>query len=239
MVGIVPGSRSIIDMLLLFIITRFVHSPSFGFVLIIIQIIFSCCFLLCFGNDNIAIAIFQDPLQKLITKHCFDYHIPECSEWAIEGQCQINPKYMNSHCPISCNVCNQIVQQLPIENKLNVINKRSYSKIQNAIGYDLGKPQMISSKNDYDNYVDIIEQARTYITDEVNVEERYKFVRTACRNKNDTCAELAIKGQCETNNENNEMSKYCGPICQSCDLLHLQTKCPLPHPNDVRNGKKK
>jgi ShK domain-like len=175
-----------------------------------------------------------------LEEHCYDYR-DQCSVWAAKGECQSNSKWMISHCPVSCNACHKIVEQhIPIERKFNVIDRRSWDVIENAIGKDLGRPQILSSQRSTDeNYLNemqgLIDNARTYIEEEVNVEERYRFVRNVCQNRNTSCAEQALQGECDNNEE--EMSKYCGPICGSCDLLHLQTKCPLPHVNDAKNGK--
>lgn len=209
------------------------------------------CFLFCFGNNfaefRQAIQASNENRRQLVSDHCFDYR-EECFILAKKGECQTNSRWMHSHCPVSCKKCDRIIQEVPIQTKFGEITIRSFSVIRDAYGSDLGAPQTISSSapqtissrrkaydEEYlDNVIDSIEKARLYITDEVNTEERYRMVRSKCRNYNESCAELAYNGECE--NDAEFMSQYCGPMCQSCDLLHLQSKCPLPHPNDVQNA---
>jgi len=51
--------------------------------------------LLCFER--------QGPLQD----QCADHRL-QCEQWAADGECSINPKYMNMWCQASCRVCSQV-----------------------------------------------------------------------------------------------------------------------------------
>ena len=86
------------------------------------------------------------------------------------------------------------------------------------------------------------------IDDEINKQDKYKLVRAKCRTFNESCIEWAIDGWCEKINNNSDddddddfnimIKTDCAPICRLCHELHITAKCPLPHPNDVKNGKK-
>jgi ShK domain-like len=184
-------------------------------------------------------------------EECIDLRA-QCTKLASNGECENNSSWMQSHCPKSCGTCHRLVQQISALKSFNKVKVRKWYSIQDAWGSDLGVPQIISESlllkrkyeagdnstntvtNIRDEIVELIQKGRDYLHDEVMVDEKYKLVRDKCRNYNESCAEWAIDRWCER--DPTYMAKDCGPTCQACEQLHLQVRCPLPHPNDVLNG---
>jgi prolyl 4-hydroxylase len=75
-----------------------------------------------------------------------------------------------------------------------------------------------------------LESMRQYMMEKVRVEEKYKLVKDICRNQHESCTFWATLGECEKNPA--YMSINCAPVCQTCELLHVETRCPLD-PNAV------
>jgi ShK domain-like len=187
-------------------------------------------------------------ISELVQHHstqCHDLR-HNCQALAQAGYCtsttspttSIKTSWMLSHCPQSCHRCHQIVQHVPFRQSFNPIQYRSWYSIQNAYLADLGVPQIISHRNDSidTNTIDhMVEHAREYMNEIVRVEDSYELVRDRCYNMNESCIEWAIDGWCDQ--DPHYMSRECGPVCRNCDQLHVLLKCPLPHPNDVINGK--
>jgi len=53
------------------------------------------------------------------------------------------------------------------------------------------------------------------------------------KQKDKMCAYwAAVEGECEKNPQ--YMTFYCGPVCNSCELTHVETRCPLdPNATDA------
>jgi prolyl 4-hydroxylase len=46
-----------------------------------------------------------------------------------------------------------------------------------------------------------------------------------CQNQHESCTIWALEGECDANPV--YMKKNCAPVCQSCDQLSIETKCPV------------
>ena len=103
-------------------------------------------------------------------------------------------------------------------------------KIQDAaLGGDMGEAQVIDPV--YANEIlNLIQEASAYMKNEVAVEAKYASLREICVNKHALCAFWAALGECESNP--GYMKVNCGPICKSCEMLHIETRCPMD-PNAV------
>ena len=97
------------------------------------------------------------------------------------------------------------------------------------IGADIGKPQLVDMQYS-EAILHRIKSAREYIDEVVNVEDKYKPVRDLCANKHESCAFWAILGECEKNP--GYMQVNCAPVCNSCEQLNIETRCPMD-PNAV------
>ncbi|CAB9498731.1 Prolyl 4-hydroxylase subunit alpha-1 [Seminavis robusta] len=98
-----------------------------------------------------------------------------------------------------------------------------------SVGGEMGVAQTIDVNREQEIYEKIAE-ARYYMVNEVNIEPEYDAVRDICKNKHESCAFWAMLGECEKNP--NYMKLNCAPICQTCDFLSIETRCPLD-PNAV------
>ena len=93
------------------------------------------------------------------------------------------------------------------------------------VGSDLGTPQVIDSVIS-DDVRARISDARIYIQDTVMKLPEYEPVRGLCVNKNENCAFWAEKGECDNNPA--YMHLNCAPVCFVCEMLHVETRCPMP-----------
>lgn len=91
-------------------------------------------------------------------------------------------------------------------------------------GEDLGCPQHY----DDPKIASLIQTAREYIQKEVMVKDFYEPVRNLCVNKDKSCAFWASIRECEQNPT--YMNQSCAPMCQTCELLHVKTRCVV-NPN--------
>lgn len=98
-------------------------------------------------------------------------------------------------------------------------------------GSDMGEPQIVDVEGS-DDIEQRIADARRYLRETVMVEDKFDKVRQSCKNKNSQCAFWASVGECENNPA--YMHLNCGPVCFSCDVLHVEARCPLdPHVKDA------
>lgn len=198
-------------------------------------LVYSVSFILCLMNIPSVLSIKTKQQSQNL---CFDLR-QNCKELAKNNQCNNNSLWMSSHCPVSCNTCHLLIQLVSIDESFNDIKYRTDGKTIPAWGSDIGIPQIISDDKIIDNnmkekIIEILERARSYVNNNILVDKKYDIVREKCRNYNESCVEWAFDGWCE--DDPTYMSKDCGPTCRSCDLLHVDLKCPLPHINDVMNG---
>ena len=109
------------------------------------------------------------------------------------------------------------------------------SQVDADAGSDFGEPQTIDPRY-MDDIIARIAAAREYMQQKVQVEAKYDLVRHMCSNKNNNCAFWAVLGECENNPA--YMHTNCAPVCQSCEMLHVDTRCPLDpdEPNALEPG---
>jgi prolyl 4-hydroxylase len=63
-----------------------------------------------------------------------------------------------------------------------------------------------------------------YVAEVVAIEESYKSVRAECKNRHPQCAFWASQGECEANPK--YMVLQCAPVCQTCDKIDFEARCP-------------
>lgn len=136
---------------------------------------------------------------------------PNCESWANDGLCLApsEKEFMLSRCQRSCMVC--IPQGEIIE-------------------FDLGEGQFVPKETlieTLDILIDMADYMKTTVMDTRN--ELYHSTRLACRNKDEMCAVWAAEGFCDADSEDYEwMVLNCAPVCQTCELLDFQLRCPIP-----------
>lgn len=100
-----------------------------------------------------------------------------------------------------------------------------------SLGADMGEAQVIEGTR-ADEIEARLAQARDYMHNVVYKDEAFSHVRDICVNKHSLCAFWAIIGECENNP--GYMQVNCAPVCQSCEQLHVETRCPLdPNAKDA------
>jgi hypothetical protein len=92
-----------------------------------------------------------------------------------------------------------------------------------APGSDMGESQTLSSELKPE-ILDRIAKARVYM-EMVAVDDKYDEVKGICKNRHAFCATWSLLGECETNL--GYMMVNCAPVCESCEQLHVETRCPM------------
>lgn len=93
-----------------------------------------------------------------------------------------------------------------------------------SVGSEMGVAQTMDT-NRAQEISDKIAEARYYMNNEVDIEEKYDGVREGCKNQHESCAFWAVLGECDNNPA--YMKAKCAPVCKSCDYLSVETRCPL------------
>lgn len=88
-------------------------------------------------------------------------------------------------------------------------------KTAQGLGNDMGEPQSLDPSYS-DLIFERIEKAREYMHSKVMVEEKYKEVRSICRNAHANCAFWSVLGECENNPA--YMHVNCAPVCETCEV---------------------
>jgi hypothetical protein len=97
------------------------------------------------------------------------------------------------------------------------------------LGSDIGLPQQLDAGHSR-GILDVVAEARRYMTDVVAAEDRYSRVRDLCRNEHESCAFWALLGECDKNP--GYMKVNCAPVCQSCEVRFAP---PPPEPSFVNS----
>ena len=147
----------------------------------------------------------------------------DCHRWAAEGGCTADPDYMLPHCPVSCGSCDHRVVYNVTE-RFGLIEEYS-DLIQDAVGRDLGVPQLLMDVKRAPAIQQRVREAQDYVQTVVMQEDKYALARPLCKNHDNQCAHLAVRGDCET--DQNYMLNNCAPVCFRCDFLHVESLCPI------------
>lgn len=97
------------------------------------------------------------------------------------------------------------------------------SRVSDELGSDIGESQTLDVSHT-PAILDRIAKARVYM-EKVAVDQKYDKVRGMCKNSHTSCAFWAVLGECEANRA--YMTVNCAPVCESCEQLHVETRCPL------------
>lgn len=131
----------------------------------------------------------QDDIITPNLEDCIDKH-DDCSNWARDGECDFNPKYMLKDCPQSCQSC-----QFDKTNIEDEIQRRTRLQLAGGDERYLETPYgMIQDDHDLDEYDDM----NIYMEQIVFKDSKYEGVRDRCKNKSRQCAAWKRNGECET-----------------------------------------
>ena len=89
---------------------------------------------------------------------------------------------------------------------------------------NLGVAQLIDAERSQEVEARI-EAATTYLRDVVAPDYKNRYVRNTCKLKDENCAFWAVLGECEKNPT--FMTETCAPVCQTCEQLSVESRCPI------------
>lgn len=139
-----------------------------------------------------------------------------CPEWAAQGECHTNPAYMGPHCPVSCHTCALLQPRLvttPFSHAAVIpqaTRQASGWEFPDAIGRDLGVPQIVYDRTHHHRIAARIAEARRFLRRSDDNDDVFQ----SCQNHNVNCTMWAVQGECELNPE--YMKQSCAPVCWAC-----------------------
>jgi prolyl 4-hydroxylase len=135
---------------------------------------------------------------------CTDEH-DECPEWAEDDECENNPRFMLIHCRKSCDNCPKLTND---EN--------------------FGVEQNLDDVEHHDAIAKVLEDMKEYfkaLRDDPKTTTKMHAMLDNCKNKDELCALWKVLGECEANPPYMKLS--CAPVCQTCEMLDIEVRCPL------------
>ena len=160
-----------------------------------------------------------------------------CSFWASHGECQSNPGFMHSSCPVSCGTCVDMKEEdvLLVESTVNYGRKQvvhvSLFILCAHVLYFISQMHLTSLnlivpflQGEYTvKTLDVIRKANQYMqNDALKLSPQ---VIAECTNNEELCAFWAALGECSKNPE--FMSQQCCPSCRNCGQP-VVSACPPP-----------
>ena len=140
-------------------------------------------------------------------KCCWN-HDPLCTYWAAAGECEANKDFMVESCAPACGACDLD---------------------PHGPGASVGKVQLV----DFENATfaaqvhETIAATEDYVTNVVQQDDFYTKVRTLCYNRHPQCSQWVVEDLCTDEEEEEYMNLHCAAACQSCEMLHYETRCPV------------
>lgn len=154
---------------------------------------------------------------------CKDDNV-QCSFWASEGECKINPNYMLQNCAKSCKECEAFLDPED-HDVLDMLNKRSDLNVEQERSYGRNKMEM---KKTYD-YSSRIDEYREALFQHPSTTSK---TRKLCINELSKCTYYAAMGLCEQRVI--FMLETCPLACMMCDKKEQFDQCVgMRHPFDV------
>jgi hypothetical protein len=123
----------------------------------------------------------EEEEEKQFTQKCKDLH-ENCAEWAERGECDHNPKYMLSNCPISCDSCPMTMPEY--------------------IPTTFGKTQILEPDKTMFGVEEMrrhIEEQKLYMEEILALPNTTDAMREGCINQNRRCTKWALQGECDAN----------------------------------------
>jgi prolyl 4-hydroxylase len=98
----------------------------------------------------------------------------------------------------------------------------------------LGVPQTIDPAH-ATAILDRLDRARSYMQQTVSMNKKYEKVRNTCKLTYANCTQDAALGRCENNETMGKMSYQCAPVCETCELVDYNVRCPMNEFSDDEN----
>lgn len=170
-------------------------------------------------------------LQQDVDKVCGD-EFERCGEWAAEGECSINTRFMQFRCKYSCWKCMNTQKDRELGLAEDVISKKSL-----YINMEAGKHQIIRDTLSEEDKKKVratlikMDHYEKYTMTNPSVNRK---ARERCRNDFPMCAEWAMRGMCLNSNlplnvVNNEIGvgQFDGGKGEVHDGIFMMNVCPL------------
>ena len=166
-----------------------------------------------------------------------------CVFWSLMGECTENPTYMQYYCAPACRTCHllkdgapQVLQDEDEEEVKEdqhqgeeVVEEEELDEETRALrlrqGSDIGVLQSTEDTEYGPRIIEAIAATQRYMREVVQVEPSYEKVRDLCRNTHESCTYWSLIGECTVNP--GFMLIHCAPACQTCDQVHVETRCPM------------
>lgn len=154
-------------------------------------------------------------LDQELVDICRNRH-PECSFWAMRGECENNPTFMKHYCAPACQSCHE-VSNINIHDEVGELIK-AWPLTDLERGADMGLPQLLHPERPEETIISIL-SSRMYI--------RYfvfdQNILEHCKNERDSCTIDAMEGECEANP--GWMKKHCAAACKTCEVMEKDLRC--------------
>ena len=178
-----------------------------------------------------------------------------CTFWSVQGECTSNADYMHRFCAPACQTCHVVWQsqqqaeeeggseeegddndaeigteqderngEKDIDNEEEEVDEETRI-LNRKRGSDIGVLQSIDDTEYGDQIVEAIAKTQQYMYEIVFVDETYRKVKELCRNTHESCTYWSLIGECTENP--GFMLIHCAPACQTCDQVHVETRCPM------------
>ena len=171
---------------------------------------------------------------------CEDYE-EHCQFWADNEECDVNPNFMLRKCAKSCNACGPCADkhdQCPEWAEHNACDDNPRFMLiscrkscDNCAGptkeENFGVEQNLDTKH-LDDIVDAIEDMKAYfkaLRNDPETTTKMHSILDNCKNEHDSCALWKVLGECDANPKYMKLS--CAPVCQTCEMLDIEVRCPL------------
>lgn len=148
----------------------------------------------------------------------------QCPFWASKGECIANPNYMQKNCAKSCDTCDKRGK------------KKAKPKKDAGDNSEVSRPEQLildwtetvgirqtATGSEKQQTIDKIKASKLYWEKEAT-EALPADLLDKCRNQNELCSFWAVLGECEKNSA--YMATNCGPACNTCHLIDINTRCP-------------
>ena len=146
---------------------------------------------------------YNDLVLPIMNLECENYE-DDCHDWTKAGECQNNPDYMMDKCPMSCDICIPVNEN--VDQDLRDEDDETHLMLL----------EHVDRMNAY--YEEVL----------VSNDPKYIKVRKACKNIESECIFWAATGECDPDKHYAYMMARCPLACMSCEMMDVENRCPVP-----------
>ena len=145
-----------------------------------------------------------------------------CDFWASEGECDANPGYMHSNCPVSCGTCSGGNDDRDVSKALG-----EKTRLQRLM-LDYGEEQIVKGELASATLFamkETIVYMENFVLSENPTHNMSADTISKCLLRDELCSFWAATGECEANP--GFMVTTCAPSCKSCHMIDMNSRCPI------------